>query len=109
MVSVPVNLCARVPDDVSDEEAAFTVVGAIALQGIRLLQPTMGEAIVVTGLGLIGQLAVRLFIANGCRVLGVDPDLARAERLVAPVRKRFISTRVRIPWPPPCASHAAAA
>ena len=79
VVSVPVNLCARVPDDVSDEEAAFTVVGAIALQGIRLLQPTLGEAIVVTGLGLIGQLAVRLLRANGCRVLGIDPDPARAE------------------------------
>ena len=79
VVSVPVNLCARVPDEVSDEEAAFTVVGAIALQGIRLLQPTMGEAIVVTGLGLIGQLAVRLLRANGCRVLGIDPDPARAE------------------------------
>src|SRR6476659_5445415 len=58
VVSVPVNLCARVPDDVSDENAAFTVVGAIALQGVRLLQPTMGETIIVTGLGLIGQLAV---------------------------------------------------
>ena len=79
VVSVPVNLCARVPDEVSDEEAAFTVVGAIALQGIRLLQPTMGEAIVVTGLGLIGQLAVRLLRANGCRVLGIDPDPARTE------------------------------
>ena len=79
VVSVPLNLCARVPDEVSDEEAAFTVVGAIALQGIRLLQPTMGEAIVVTGLGLIGQLAVRLLRTNGCRVLGIDPDPARIE------------------------------
>ena len=79
VVSVPVNLCARVPDAVSDEEAAFTVVGAIALQGIRLLQPTMGEAIVVIGLGLIGQLAVRLLRANGCLVLGIDPDPARTE------------------------------
>lgn len=79
MVSVPVNLCARVPDEVGDEEAAFTVVGAIALQGIRLLQPTIGETIVVTGLGLIGQLAVRLLRANGCRVLGIDPDPARSE------------------------------
>jgi predicted dehydrogenase/threonine dehydrogenase-like Zn-dependent dehydrogenase len=79
VVSVPVNLCARVPDDVSDENAAFTVVGAIALQGVRLLQPTMGETIVVTGLGLIGQLAVRLLRANGCRVLGIDPDPVRAE------------------------------
>ncbi|WP_413889033.1 hypothetical protein [Candidatus Aalborgicola defluviihabitans] len=51
VVSVPVNLCARVPDSVADEEAAFTVLGAIALQGIRLVQPTLGETVVVTGLG----------------------------------------------------------
>jgi threonine dehydrogenase-like Zn-dependent dehydrogenase len=51
-VSVPANLCARVPEGVADEDAAFTVLGAIALQGIRLVQPTLGEAVVVTGLGL---------------------------------------------------------
>ncbi len=74
VVSVPVNLCARIPDAVSDEAAAFTVIGAIALQGIRLVQPTLGEAVVVTGLGLIGQFAVQLLRANGCRVLGIDFD-----------------------------------
>ena len=74
MVSVPVNLCARIPDTVHDEEAAFTVVGAIALQGIRLAQPTLGECVVVTGLGLIGQIAVQLLRASGCRVLGIDFD-----------------------------------
>lgn len=74
IVCVPNNLCARVPDEVSDEEAAFTVVGAIALQGIRLAQPTLGESFVVTGLGLIGLLAVQLLRANGCRVLGIDLD-----------------------------------
>ena len=74
VVSVPINLCARIPESVSDEAAAFTVVGAIALQGIRLVQPTLGEAVVVTGLGLIGQLAVQLLRANGCRVLGIDLD-----------------------------------
>jgi len=79
VVSVPVNLCARIPEAVKDDEAAFTVVGAIALQGIRLLQPAIGETIVVTGLGLIGQLAVRLLRAHGCRVLGIDPDPARLE------------------------------
>src|SRR5512140_2191664 len=77
VVSVPVNLCARVPDGVSDEEAAFTVLGAIALQGIRLVQPTLGETVVVTGLGLIGLMAVQLLRANGCRVLGLDFDPAR--------------------------------
>jgi predicted dehydrogenase/NADPH:quinone reductase-like Zn-dependent oxidoreductase len=77
VVSVPVNLCARVPDGVSDEEAAFTVLGAIALQGIRLVQPTLGETVVVTGLGLIGLMAVQLLRANGCRVLGLDFDPTR--------------------------------
>ncbi len=79
MVSVPVNLCARIPDAVTDEQAAFTVVGAVALQGIRLVQPTLGEAVVVTGLGLIGQIVVQLLRANGCRVLGIDLDPARLE------------------------------
>ncbi|WP_280154572.1 bi-domain-containing oxidoreductase [Piscinibacter sp. XHJ-5] len=79
-VSVPANLCARVPDGVSDDEAAFTVLGAIALQGIRLVQPTLGETVVVTGLGLIGLVAVQLLRAHGCRVLGLDMDAARLER-----------------------------
>ncbi len=76
-VAVPVNLCAHVPDAVSDDEAAFTVLGAIALQGIRLAQPTLGEAVVVTGLGLIGLMAVQLLRAHGCRVLGIDLDPAK--------------------------------
>lgn len=79
VVSVPANLCARIPDSVSFDAAAFTVPGAIALQGIRLLQPTLGECVVVTGLGLIGQLAVQLLRAHGCRVLGIDPDRSRCE------------------------------
>lgn len=74
VVSVPLNLCAHVPDAVPDEEAAFTVLGAIALQGIRLVQPTLGETVVVTGLGLIGLVAVQLLRAHGCRVLGLDFD-----------------------------------
>ncbi|MCF8177771.1 MAG: bi-domain-containing oxidoreductase [Sulfuritalea sp.] len=87
-VSVPVNLCARVPDAVSDEEAAFTVVCAIALQGIRLVAPTLGESVVVTGLGLIGLVTVQLLRAQGCRVLGLDFDadkLALAESFGAEV------------------------
>ncbi len=74
VVSVPVNLCAKVPDAVTNPEAAFTVLGAIALQGIRLIGPTLGEAVVVTGLGLIGLMAVQLLRAHGCRVLGLDFD-----------------------------------
>lgn len=77
VVSVPINLCARVPDSVSDEEAAFTVLGAIALQGIRLVAPTLGETVVVTGLGLIGLVAVQLLKAHGCKVLGLDFDPAK--------------------------------
>ncbi len=77
IVCVPRNLCARIPDGVSDEAASFTVVSAIALQGIRLLQPTLGENIIVTGLGLIGLIAVQILRANGCNVLGVDFDSER--------------------------------
>src|SRR2546429_2561476 len=86
MVCVPKNLCARIPDSVSDESAAFTVLAAIGLQGIRLANPTLGEAVVVTGLGLIGLLTVQLLRAHGCRVLGMDLDagkLALARRLGA--------------------------
>ena len=79
VVSVPANLCAKVPEGVSDEEAAFTVVSAIALQGIRLAQPTLGEAVVVTGLGLIGLITVQLLRAQGCRVLGIDFDHEKLE------------------------------
>lgn len=77
VVAVPVNLCAKVPEGVSDEEAAFTVISAIALQGIRLVQPTLGETVVVTGLGLIGLITVQLLRAHGCRVLGLDFDPAK--------------------------------
>ena len=74
---VPVNLCAKVPDSVADDDAAFTVLAAVGLQGIRLAQPTLGEAVVVTGLGLIGLIVVQLLRAHGCRVLGLDYDPER--------------------------------
>jgi threonine dehydrogenase-like Zn-dependent dehydrogenase len=76
-VSVPSNLCAPVPDNVSDDQAAFVVLASIGLQGIRLVNPTIGENIVVTGLGLIGLLTVQILRAQGCRVLGIDVDSAR--------------------------------
>jgi predicted dehydrogenase/threonine dehydrogenase-like Zn-dependent dehydrogenase len=79
IVAVPRNLCARIPDGVCDEAASFTVLAAIGLQGIRLAQPTLGECVVVTGLGLIGLLTVQMLRAQGCRVLGVDMDPARLE------------------------------
>ena len=82
ILSVPKNLCVRLPDAVTFDTAAFGTVGAIALQGLRLAEPTLGESVVVIGLGLIGQLAVQLLTANGCRVFGIDLaqskiDLAR--------------------------------
>jgi len=79
VVCVAKNLCCKIPDTVSDEAATFTVLGAIALQGIRLSQPTIGENFVVIGLGLIGLLTVQLLRAQGCRVLGIDFDTKKIE------------------------------
>lgn len=76
-VKVPWTLAAKIPDNVLDEEAAFAVLGAIALEGIRLLKPSMGETIVVIGLGLLGQLAVQLLQAQGVKVIGFDIDESR--------------------------------
>ena len=77
VVRVAKNLCAKIPDNVTDEEAVFTVVASIGLQGIRLVAPTLGESIVVTGVGLIGLLTVQLLRAQGCRVLAIDFDDAK--------------------------------
>jgi predicted dehydrogenase/threonine dehydrogenase-like Zn-dependent dehydrogenase len=79
IVSVPPLLCAKIPEEVADEEASFTVLAAIALQGIRLAAPTLGETVVVYGLGLIGIVAVQLLRASGCRVIGVDINARRLE------------------------------
>ncbi|HYG82798.1 MAG TPA: bi-domain-containing oxidoreductase [Pyrinomonadaceae bacterium] len=79
VLSVPKNLCVPLPDEVSFEEGAFGTLGAIALQGVRLAEPTLGEAVVVIGLGLLGQITVQLLKANGCRVFGVDLDPAKVE------------------------------
>jgi predicted dehydrogenase/threonine dehydrogenase-like Zn-dependent dehydrogenase len=72
VVSVPQNLVARVPEGVGADEAAFTTLGAIALQGVRQASPTLGEKVCVIGLGLLGQLTVQLLKANGCSVMGID-------------------------------------
>ena len=108
VVRVAKNLCAKIPDGVSDEAAASTVVASIALQGIRLAEPTLGESFAVTGLGLIGLIAVQILRAQGCRVLGIDYDsnkLALAASFGAatvdlslgedPVRKAEIFSRGR--------------
>lgn len=73
-VSVPQNLVVHIPENVSDDEGTFTVIGSIGLQGIRLASPTIGETFVVVGLGLIGLITAQLLIANGCTVIGVDID-----------------------------------
>lgn len=91
VVSVPINLCAKVPDKVSDEAASFTVLCAIGLQGIRLAKPTLGECVVVTGLGLLGLVTVQMLRAQGCRVLGVDLDPTRLE-----LARRFGAETVNI-------------
>ena len=74
LVRVPANLCARIPDGVEDEAACFAVIGAVGLQGVRLVQPTLGESIVVIGLGLVGLLTAQILQADGCNVLGMDID-----------------------------------
>ena len=79
VIRVPKNLVAAIPDGVDDESASFTVLGAIAMQGIRLVKPTLGETVVVTGMGLIGLLAVQILKANGCRVLGIDFDSTKCD------------------------------
>lgn len=79
IVSVPPRLCAKIPDNVSDDEAAFTVLASIGLQGVRLAKPTLGETVVVYGLGLIGLVTVQLLRANGCRVIGIDINPGRLQ------------------------------
>ncbi|WP_462170223.1 zinc-dependent alcohol dehydrogenase [Pseudoalteromonas xiamenensis] len=79
VVRVSKNLVAKIPENVSDEEAAFTVVASIGLQGIRLANPTMGESFVITGVGLIGLLTVQMLRAQGCRVLAIDFDQAKLD------------------------------
>jgi len=79
IVCVPKNLCAKIPAGVSDDAAAFTVIGSIGLQGIRLIQPTFGETVVVVGLGLIGLISAQILRANGCRVIGFDFDQKKVD------------------------------
>ena len=79
VLSVPKNLCVRLPERVGFDAAAFGTLGAIALQGVRLAEPTLGESVVVIGLGLLGQLTVQLLKANGCRVFGIDLDPQKIE------------------------------
>lgn len=79
IVSVPKNLCAKIPDSVTDEEAAFTVLCSIGLQGVRLARPGFGEKFIVFGAGLIGLVVVQFLRASGCQVLAVDLNKNRLE------------------------------
>lgn len=83
LASVPVNLTARVPEGVPAADAAFATIGSIGLQGLRLASPTVGECFVVTGLGLIGLVTMQLLVAQGCAVLGIDPNPQRRARAEA--------------------------
>lgn len=78
-VSVPKNLCVKIPESVDFEEASFVTLGAIALQGVRQAEPRLGERIAVIGLGLVGQLTVQLLKASGCLVLACDLDTSKAQ------------------------------
>lgn len=80
IICVPENLVVRVPENLDSKSAATVTLGAIALQGVRRAQPTLGETFVVLGLGLIGQITVQILKANGCRVIGMDLDQARIDR-----------------------------
>jgi predicted dehydrogenase/threonine dehydrogenase-like Zn-dependent dehydrogenase len=77
--AVPVNMACRIPDNVTDEEAAFVMLGAIAMHGVREAQLTPGSTVVVLGLGLLGLITVQLLRAYGCRVLAMDPDNSKSE------------------------------
>ena len=78
-VKVPWTLAAKIPENVSDEQATFTVAGSICLEGVRLIQPTLGETIVVIGMGLLGQLVSQILQANGCRVICFDIESSKID------------------------------
>ncbi|HEY1512871.1 MAG TPA: zinc-binding alcohol dehydrogenase, partial [Gaiellaceae bacterium] len=80
VIAVPVNLAARVPGGLELDHASTVTLGAIALQGVRRAEPTLGETIAVVGLGMLGQLTVQLLRAHGARVIGSDLDATRAEQ-----------------------------
>jgi predicted dehydrogenase/threonine dehydrogenase-like Zn-dependent dehydrogenase len=96
IVCVPKNLVARIPENVSYEEATFTVIGSIGLQGIRLANPTMGETFVVIGLGLIGLITCELLISNGCDVIGFDFEEAKVNIANAKGVKSYVANTVDV-------------
>ncbi|CAN5428976.1 bi-domain-containing oxidoreductase [soil metagenome] len=83
VICVPVNLAVLVPGGLNLQDASTVTLGAIAMQGVRRTSPTLGETIAVIGLGILGQLVVQMLKANGCRVIGVDPDPQRIAAALA--------------------------
>ncbi|WP_413570363.1 bi-domain-containing oxidoreductase [Bdellovibrio sp. HCB117] len=79
IIRVPQNLCVKIPDALGFDIGSTVTLGAIAMQGVRRAQPTLGETFVVLGLGILGQIAVQLLKANGCKVIGIDLDPTRVE------------------------------
>ena len=77
LIDVPVNLSVKIPEKVSFKHASTVTLGSIALQGIRRLNPSLGETYIVVGLGILGQITSRALLANGCKVIGVDIDKSR--------------------------------
>lgn len=77
LIDVPVNLAARIPDGLATEHASTVTLGAIAMQGVRRIQPNLGETVVVIGLGILGQIGAQLLSRAGCRVIGTDVDPKR--------------------------------
>jgi predicted dehydrogenase len=77
IIRIPRNLAVKIPENVSMKNASTVTLGAIALQGVRRAQPTLGETFVVIGLGIIGQLTIQILNANGCRTIGTDIDPER--------------------------------
>lgn len=94
VVRVSPNLCCKIPDIVSDQDAAFTVIGAIALQGVRLAKPTLGETFVVMGLGLVGLLTVQLLRSSGCKVIAIDFDDKKLKQAAKYQAKTINATKV---------------
>ena len=76
-VVVNQKLCSRIPEETNPKDAAYTVLGSIALHGLRLSETSLGSRIVVVGLGIVGQLVCRLAEAQGSEVFGIDPDVTR--------------------------------
>lgn len=93
IIRVPRNLCVLIPDSVDMAAASTVTLGAIALQGVRRANPTLGEGFVVVGLGVLGQLTVQILKAWGCRVIGIDPDDTRVNAALALGMDRALSAQ----------------